>query len=297
MKIADFSDKLALVLKALVMSRTALAAGLNVDKSLVGRWVAGSVHPSEHNLALLTRFIAERIDGFTMLDWERSLSDFAERIGVDPPERAAADPGGMLDVIPAPLYEEAARNTRLRGAAYEGIWKGTRASNDLPGRFVHDICIIQRRPDGLIRFCVGVEGVRYEGLSLLLQNQLYSMAADMEHGCLMFSVFNGVARQKPEVLDGINLATLRDAGASPAASPSILHRIADLTGDAEQDEARFEAEIAALEPLAPEGSISPELAAHLTTHVMDGAPGIMRLLFGRSMARGSRLDQNGGVSA
>lgn len=297
MKIADFSDKLTLMLKALSLSRTALAAGLNVDKSLVGRWVAGSVHPSEHNLALLSRYVGERVEGFTLIDWERSLSDFAARIGVEPPAGAADDPAAMIDVIPAPLYEEAVRNTALRGAAYEGIWKGTRASNDLPGRFVHDICIIQRRADGLIRFCVGVEGVRYEGLSLLLQSQLYSMAADLDAGCLMFSIFNGVARQKPEMLDGINLATLRDAGASPSASPSILQRVADLTGNGETDEARFEAEIAALVPLAPEGSVPADLAAHLTTHVMDGAPGVMRLLFGRSMARGSRLDGDRSVPA
>lgn len=283
------SDKLAFVLKALVMSRAGLASALNVDKSLVGRWVSGSVTPSEHNLAHLTRFIASRIDGFTLLDWDRDADDFASLFGARVPEPAAS-PATALDVIPAALYEEAVRNTRARGAAYEGIWKGTRASHDLPGRFVHDICMIQRRDDGLIRFLVGVEGVRYEGLTLMLQHQLYSMATDMEHGSLMFSIFNGVTRQRPEVLDGLNLATLRDAGGSPVASPSILERIEDLSGDREADEARFEAAVAALNPLAPEGSISPELAAHLTSEVTDGAPGVMRLLFARSMARGSRLD-------
>lgn len=285
---APLSDKLAFVLKALVMSRAGLASALNVDKSLVGRWVSGSVTPSEHNLAHLTRFIATRVDGFTLLDWEREPDDF-ERLFTGAPS-AAENPATALDVIPLALYEEAVRNTKARGAAYEGLWKGTRASHDLPGRFVHDICMIQRREDGLIRFVVGVEGVRYEGLTLMLQHQLYSMATDMEHGSLMFSIFNGVARQRPEVLDGLNLATLRDAGGSPVASPSILERFADLSGDREADEASFEAAVAALNPLAPEDSISPELAAHLTSEVTDGAPGVMRLLFARSMARGSRLD-------
>lgn len=286
---APLSDKLAFALKALVMSRAGLASALNVDKSLVGRWVSGSVTPSEHNLARLTRFIATRVEGFTLLDWERDLDEFARLLGAHA-SGPAASPATALDVIPIALYEEAVRNTSQRGAAYEGIWKGTRASNDLPGRFVHDICMIQRREDGLIRFLVGVEGVRYEGLTLMLQNQLYSMGTDMENGSLMFSIFNGVARQRPDVLDGLNLTTLRDAGGSPAASPSILHRLEDLSGDRAADEARFEALVAALDPLAPEGSIAPELAAHLTTDATDGAPGVMRLLFARSMARGSRLN-------
>lgn len=160
------------------------------------------------------------------------------------------------------------------------------------GRFVHDICLIQRRPDGLIRSVVGVEGVRYEGLVLLLQNQLFSMSTDLENGSLMFSIFNGVARQKPEVLDGLNLATLRDAGGSPFATTSVLQRMADLTGDREADEAAFEAAVAALEPLAPEGSIPPDLAAHLTRTVSDGPAGFLTLLFGKSMARGARLDED-----
>ncbi|XBQ16143.1 MAG: hypothetical protein ABL308_14465 [Oceanicaulis sp.] len=139
---------------------------------------------------------------------------------------------------------------------------------------------------------MGVEGVRYEGLVLLLQNQLFSMSTDLENGSLMFSIFNGVARQKPEVLDGLNLATLRDAGGSPFATTSVLQRMADLTGDREADEAAFEAAVAALEPLAPEGSIPPDLAAHLTRTVSDGPAGFLTLLFGKSMARGARLDED-----
>ncbi|TGY88368.1 XRE family transcriptional regulator [Marinicauda algicola] len=289
MKIADFSDKLGLVLKALVMSRTALASALNVDKSLVGRWVAGSVHPSEHNLALLSRYVGERIEGFTLIDWERTLPDFAERLGVDLPDIAgpAGRPG---DWLPESIYEESVRNTRQRGSAYEGIWRSTRASHDLPGRFIHDITMIEWRGRSRLHFTAGVEGVRYHGRALLLGHQIFTSAADAEHGSMMFGIYNGVARQRAQVLDGMSLTTLRDAGASPACSVVVLERIADLTGDEAVDRGRFEQAVADLVPLAPEGSIAPDLAAHLTRVPFEGAPGVMRLFFGQSMARGASVE-------
>src|SRR5437879_9004145 len=79
----SFARKLELVLKVLSMSRARLAADLGVDKSVVGRWVSGAVRPSAHNLSRLSGLIAERIAGFTALDWDRSLPAFAEFVGAD----------------------------------------------------------------------------------------------------------------------------------------------------------------------------------------------------------------------
>jgi len=285
-----FAQKLKLVLKVLVVSRTGLAAALNVDKSLVGRWVSGAVRPSEHNRAKITRYVAERVPGFTLLDWDSDLASLAKLLGVqqaENPKPSQAIEG--YNWIPAPLLEESKRNTLRRGNAYEGLWKSTRASNDLPGRFVHDICLIRREEDGMMRFKVGVEGVRYDGWTLFLQHQLFSVSYDVDTSTMMFSIYNSVARQRPEVLDGINLATLRDAGGSPAASVSVLNRMADLTGDAAKDIEMFETAIADLNPLAEEGTVSEDLANHLTQHVTDGPPGIFRLLYGQSMARGTLL--------
>lgn len=292
MKPDRFSDKLGLTLKALVLSRAALAQGLGVDKSLVGRWVAGKVTPSEYNFTALTRFIAERVPGFTLLDWDRDLDDFAVRIGAG--GAARGDNGaGIGPLLPDAIMDEALHATRSRAAAYEGLWRTTRPSSDLPGRFVHDITLVQRREDGLIRFAIGVEGVRYEGWSVLLQHQLFSVAADAEASTLMFSIINGVARQRPEMLDGLTLATLRDAGGSPAAAACILERIADLSGDREQDEAHFAAAIADLNPLAEDGSVPVDVARHLTRDVSDCTPGVLRMMFSRSMARGTLLTPDG----
>lgn len=283
----DFSEKLKLVLKALVISRAGLAAALNVDKSLVGRWASGAVRPSEHNLAKLTRYVADRVPGFTLFDWDRDLAAFSALFGATAPMAKTS----ITDWIPDAIFEEANRTGAQRGANYCGLWKSTRASHDLPGRFVHDISMISMRRDGSLRIKVGVEGVRYEGWSLLLQHQAFSVAFDTVAGTVMFSIFNGVARQKPQILDGMNLATLRDAGGSPAASVCVLDRIRDLTGDEATDDALFEEAVANLNPLAPEGSIDPDIAAHLTRDVYCEADGILRLLFSNSIARGATLEE------
>ncbi len=290
MDVDQFSDKLKLVLKALVLSRTGLASQINVDKSLVGRWAAGTVHPSEHNLAKVTRFVAEQVPGFTLLDWDRDIDGLKQRLGVarNKPKSGAVVPD-IGSLLPHATIEEAKSATKKRGKAYTGLWKSTRASHDMPGRFIHDICLTELRDDGMLRFRLGVEGVRYEGWSLLMQNQIFSVAWDLETSAMLFSIFNGIARHRPEMLDGITLATLMDAGGSPVASANVLTRIGDLTGDSQADTEMFEKAIADLNPLAPEGSVPDHIVKHLHRDVMDGPPGIMRLLFSRSIARGALL--------
>ena len=289
---SSFSEKLKLILKVLVVSRTGLAAALNVDKSLTGRWVAGSVRPSEHNLAKITRYVAERVPGFTLLDWDRDIDSLKEMLGIEESATAAIGPADIGNWIPPSILNDALHNGKRRGNAYEGIWKSTRASNDLPGRFIHDTCMIQMQENGILGFRVGVEGVRYVGHSLLLQHQFFSVATDVEYGTMMFSIYNGVTRQRPEVIDGVNLTTLRDAGGSPIASASVMHRIADLSGNSEEDLALFEKTVSELNPLAEEGSVPQDLQDHLTRNVSDGAPGILRLLYGQSMARGVLIDEH-----
>jgi len=288
-----FASKFDLVLKALSMSRARMAADLAVDKSLVGRWASGKVTPSAHNLTRLTELIAGKRPGFTMLDWDRDLEGLAGVLGIE----ASAAPAQAFDWVPPVIFADAVQGAAARGAAYEGIWRSTRPSSDLPGRFLHDHSLIRRSDSGLLSFKTGVEGVSYEGWALLLQHQLFSVAADRAHGTLLFSIFNGVARQKAQVLDGITLACLRDAGGSPVASTCLLERVEDLSGDEAEDDRRYEACIAAQgSPLAEEGSVPDPVRAHLTREADPasmGLGGLLRMYFGQSMARGSSLTPEG----
>lgn len=287
MKLDSFSDKLALVLKTLVMSRTGLAAAINVDKSLVGRWVAGTVSQSEHNLANLTRYIATQIDGFTLLDWERDLVGFGEKLGISDNAKAEIAGAGL---IPDAIFEEGLRGAKVRGSAYEGFWRTIRASSDLPGRYLRDITMIRRRPDGLIGWTTGIEGERYGGWALLLGHQFFSVGWDEQNGTMMFAIFNGVARQRAEMLDGLSVATLRDAGSSPACSACVMERVGDLSGDPAADDEYFADEVEALDPLVQPEEVPEKIREHLARSVTDDVPGLMRMFFATSMARGPLLE-------
>ncbi len=289
-----FSAKLELVLKAFSMSRARLASSLGVDKSLIGRWASGAVVPSQHNLEKLTRFVASRSADFTMLDWDRDLDALAGVLGVAAPA-ACADHRAMLgEIVPPDLFAEAMRGAELRGGAYQGVWRSTRPSSDLPGRFIHDHTLVLPQVNGLLPFRSGVEGVDYRGYAMVLQHQLFSISADAAHGTLLFCIFNSVARQRAEVLDGITLACLRDAGSSPIASTCLLDRVAESSGDAEEDTRIYEMLVAEQgNPLAPEGSVPEAVQRHLTRGAEDdimGAGGLLRMFFGRSMARGPSLE-------
>lgn len=295
-----FSAKLALALKALSLSRGRLAADLGVDKSVVGRWVTGAAEPSGHNLSRLTGLIAGRIEGFNALDWDRTLADFAQRMGADPGAVPGLAPAAALAAagLPLPLLEQMRATTALRGSAYEGFFRSTRPFTQSPGRFLHDHGMLRVDEHGLLSLKMGTGGQMVEGWFFPLQNQLFCVAVDLTSGALVFGIFNGVPSSKAQVVDGLILGSALDPGRTPTASVMMFERIGDLSGDPEADDARF-AELAASNPVAPEGSIPAELAAHLTPEVgptpfANGGDWLLRMPLARSRARGPNLSDEAG---
>ena len=132
-----FSENLRLVLKLLSISAAKLASELAVDKSVVSRWLNGSVQPSAHNLSRLSALVAGRVDGFWSLDWERTPESLAEIFGVDPRSisnlRAAQQPAGLSFAI----WDQMVSTTALRGRAYEGFFRSTRPHPRIPGQYLH----------------------------------------------------------------------------------------------------------------------------------------------------------------
>ncbi|WP_296597922.1 helix-turn-helix transcriptional regulator [Phenylobacterium sp.] len=287
---SEFSDKFTLALKVLNLSRGRLAADLCVDKSIVGRWANGTVTPSGHNLARLTTLVAERAPGFTLLDWDRALPDLAARLGADPTAVAPPDPEG-LPGLPLPILDQLVATSALRGAAYEGFFRSTRPYVLNPGRFLHDYGMIRRdETTGLLQLRMGTGGTFCEGWMMPLHNQLVCIAADVTSGAMVFGIFNGVAAPKAEVLDGLAMGSALDVGRTPTAFVMMFERIEDLSGDREADDARF-LEFAARDPLAPEGSIPPELQAHLVRDIgpaelARGGDWLLQMPLIRSLARG-----------
>lgn len=260
-----FSEKLDLVLKALSMSRGRLAADLGVDKSLVGRWASGAVTPSAHNLENLTRLVAQRQAGFTMLDWDRDLGSLAEVFGVEaniarPP--AATTNGASVGGLPLPGLDLVRMMTERRAATYEGFWRSTRPSIAMPGEIFHDYGMIRRGADGLLQFKMGGSGLLFDGWLMPNEGQLFAILFDTVGQTPVFLIFNGVSLHKALQLDGLILAAALNAARTPSAYPVILERIGDLTGDEAADDARCE-ELLQLDTMATEETAPEAVRRHL----------------------------------
>jgi transcriptional regulator with XRE-family HTH domain len=183
-----FADKLTLVLKALSISRARLAAAAGVDKSLVGRWCAGTYAPAAHNLERITQTIAERIPGFTMHDWDRSISDLAASFGVE----WAGTKREAVDQIVIPVPPAIAAATRARAADYEGIWRVIYSAgiNEQPDMFVQSYGLMRLEPGGQLSCRAGIFDVQLEGAALLVNNQLFQIAINPARGTLSLAMFN-----------------------------------------------------------------------------------------------------------
>lgn len=288
----DFPARLLLALKALSISRGRLAAELAVDKSVISRWLSGHQAPSGENLANLTGLVASRRPGFSLLDWETDLDALSAKLGVAPaePMNGWGPLGGWL---PETVLQESKTLTDLRGDAYEGFWRTTRPAIGQPGRFIHDAVLIRRAENGFLTCRTAVEDMRFEGWTFMTQTQLFSVLSDARTGMFTFTIFNAVLRHRAEVLDGISMGLQRVGGGSPAAMGCMMERVGFLSGDRAADDATFE-EAAKEDPLAPEGSIPPDVAQRLMPDIgpaalAAGGAAILTMPFATSMSRGPRL--------
>lgn len=285
-----FGAKLTLALKVLSMSRGRLAAALGIDKSMVGRWSSGTSRPSEANLAKLTDLIARHVEGFTAADWDRGFTEFAVRLGADPAAAATHAPAPPAAALPLAIIDQVRATTAMRGAAYEGFFRSTRPYILSPGRFLHDHGMIRLEPNGLLGLRMGTAGTFVEGWMLPVLNQLICIGADVTSGAMVFGIFNGVAHAKAEVIDGLSLGSALDTGRTPTAFAMMFERVEDLSGDREADDRRF-LELAASDPLAPQGSIPEAIQNHLLRDIGPaqaalGGDLLLQMPLMRSLTRG-----------
>ena len=262
-----FATLFRIALLALGISKARAASLLQVDKSLVGRWAAGTVKPTEHNLARITELVAERIDGFTMHDWSRDVASFSQLVGVDPGlahrsvEPPSAIGGGVLNCV-----MEARIETERRGAAYEGFWRTSRPSVLMEGKVFHDYGMIRKGNFGLLEVTMGGAGLTFKGWALPLEGNLFAMLDGMVGFTPLFLIFKGVTLPKVTRLDGLVLLAALDAARTPAAMPILLERVGDLSGDRAEDE-RTCMEMGLNDPFDDEAEIDEEVKNHLFRNV------------------------------
>jgi hypothetical protein len=234
---------------------------LQVDKSLVGRWAAGSVRPSDHNLAKITALVAGRVPSFNMIDWQRDVRSFAELVGADP-DLAAPPPARAPAGLPLKCLEQAALDTKRKGAAYHGFWRSIRPSVVMQGRIFHDYGMIRPAANGLLEVRMGSSGMIFEGFAYVGEGNFFAILSD-NVGCTPLSfVFRGAPLTKAVLLDGLLVFAAFDATRTPAAIPLLMERIGDLSGDGEADEIMCQ-ELLRRESLSQEGEVSDEILRHL----------------------------------
>ena len=228
----DFAQRLTLALKALSMSRGRLASEMGVDKSLVGRWASGSVRPSAHNLERLTHFLAKKQPGLTLLDWDRSLPEFAALFGVDRAVDARAPNGAGLS---GELRSMARDAVDSHPTSYEGFWRTTHASVFLPGSLCQQHGIIRIENDEL-RFELGADGIRYGGSMSPIEGQIFAIASDSVRRVPSFLILNVVPTPKIVLMDGLLIAASSSLRI-PSAYSIIFERVGDLSGNRAADDA------------------------------------------------------------
>jgi hypothetical protein len=290
---SDFGAKLNLVLKAFSMSRGRLAAELKVDKSLVGRWAAGTVTPSAHNFSGLTALVAKRHPRFTMLDWELPLAILAERLGVDATMaiKDAAAPASAAIEFPSRLIDTARNETARRGHGFEGIWSAKRLAFTRPGEFVRDVIMI-RKQDGILHMRWGNSAYECRGPLLQLAGQLHGILVDGSDDSILFCILNGVNMPQVEAMDGIFMAIAKDGPQTPCGAACLLERECNLVGDIAEDDRNYE-ELKNSAYLWDRTHITPEEYAHLVRDIGPGAYAqggdlFLRSPLARSLSRGGR---------
>lgn len=288
--ISDLATKLDLALKALTLSRVGLAQALGVDKSLVGRWLSGTVHPTEHNLSRLTALISERHEGFRLIDWYGGLDEFAHGFGIETASPSGSPPAILRQGPLAQFLESSRHELMLHGAAYEGFWRTARPSLLMRDRVFHDYGFIRRGADGLLEVQMRGAGLAFDGWLFPIAGNVFVFLFDETGRTPMTVLLRGVNLPRAMVMDGILQLAALDSDRTPAAVPIVLERLGDLGGDAAQDRATcdrmMEDEAAPIDPI-PADLLEERLFRSVGRDVsMAGGESFLAVTSARSLSRG-----------
>ncbi len=242
-----FADRLHLVMKVLALSRGQLAVALAVDKSLVSRWLTGASEPGNHNLARLTSHVAERMPGFTMLDWEADLSALGRRLGL---EEATAEPNGvdreasLPDFARLPAMLVSRHETVALGARYAGLWRTLIPSFSQPDSLHWEHLVLDLEGDWLAGRAIGY-CYEWPAIGLVANGQLMLWLSDRND--YVVRLFARAEGPIVDQLDGLMLA----AASLPSQPPSCARIIMERLADSESAETELEARSGERRALGP----------------------------------------------
>lgn len=251
----DFAGRLGYALKTVNMSPASLSAAVGVDKSVVSRWLGGRTQPSGHNLSRIGAAIGRHAPAFSARAFEAPSDEF---LGALHP--GAPLPGGAL-ALPFGVIEDSRHETTRRGMEYFGRYHLDYWSFSRPGLIARMHMMLRPR-DGLIEARYGARGFEFRGWALLLLNRLYIQLAEERFEALAFIVTNAGQQPVAELIRGLLMGP-SEGLMVPTVSPVVLSRVGDITGDAAEDEAAYEAG-KDFDPLGAGAAIPDEVRRLLT---------------------------------
>ncbi|MDR7102593.1 hypothetical protein [Croceicoccus sp. BE223] len=253
-RVPDLGEKLDLLLKASSLSRVAIAHEVGVDKSLVGRWVKGTIHPGEHNLAKLTGVFRAHFPKLTVADWYEDKAELARRLGIQARSSALGVAAGASGPF-ARIAEVSEPEIAFKAATYEGFWRTTRPSVVMQGELFHDYGMFRLNDNGMIDVIMEGAGLTFTGWMFPMSGNLYVFLFDPVGRTPLIVLMKGVTLPKALSMEGLLLLSALDPLRTPAAVPIILERLGDLSGDREADDRRLREIIdSPPEPVSPLGT-------------------------------------------
>lgn len=250
-RIADLPAKLDMLLKASSLSRVALAQKVGVDKSLVGRWVKGTVHPGEHNMVRISAVFRECFPALTLADWYDETAQLAARIGI-PAHNGTLDVTQEPDGPFAMIAAMAAGELAFRGASYEGFWRTSRPSVVMPEQRFHDYGMFRLNDRGMLEVTMEGAGLKFSGWMFPMAGNLNVFLFDPVGRTPLVVLMKGVSLPRAMSMEGILLMSALDPARTPAAVPIVLERLGDLSGDRAADDAELRRIVAEQrEPIVP----------------------------------------------
>lgn len=266
----DFAGRLKLALKQANVSPAALGAAVGVDKSVVSRWISGRVRPTQHNLTRIAAVLARSLPGFTVLTFEAPGPEFRALLQPMPAAVRSAEPAQGLS-IPFGALDAARRETGRHGVEYFGTYMMYYWSFSMPGKIAR-MALMLRPEQGLIEARYGAEGFSFRGWALLMLNRMYMIFAEERFEAMAFLVLNAGQQPKARFITGV-LSGPAEGMLVPTASPVVLVRLDDLSGDAATDEAAHAAH-SQLDPFA-----EPDILPPAVRRALGPTPTLMQVAF------------------
>ncbi len=282
--IQGFAPKLRMALARGNISRAVLAKEVGIDKSVVARWLSGSVRPTEHRLVRLTQVIARRVPDFDMELWTLEEDSFHQRLR--PPAALAPSPATGPGLLAASTQWAAAQGLDRAVSQYGGLWF-----------FLYDSVRVARafglvgefRPGPGVLDCEIRDDGNWHGRGpgWALNGKVWIALEEIQHcDSFGFGVFWGTSNRKAEMLDGLAMVREFAHTAAPGATHLVGFRLGDLLDDPAAARERWAACVARVGVLNLKGwedLLPAELLARLPQSVQSGGT-TMRLPAEQSLA-------------